>query len=93
MKKREIVTENIKTEFCVIGGGLAGICAAVAAARRGVKVVLIHDRPVLGGNSSSEIKMWVRGASIDFPEYREGGIIEEIAMRNAFYNPEMTYAG
>lgn len=93
MKKREIVTELIKTEFCVIGGGLAGICAAVAAARRGVKVVLIHDRPVLGGNSSSEIKMWVRGASIDFPEYREGGIIEEIAMRNAFYNPEMTYAG
>lgn len=85
-------TEIYKTDLCVIGGGLSGICAAVAAARNGLQVVLIHDRPVLGGNASSEVKMWVRGASTAFPFYREGGIIEEIAMLNTFYNPTMSYA-
>lgn len=84
-------SESIRTELCVIGGGMAGICAAVAAARRGVKVVLVHDRPVLGGNASSEIRMWIRGASLNFPLYREGGLVEEIAMRNLKYNPTMTY--
>ncbi len=44
-----------KADICVIGGGLAGMCAAIAAARRGSSVVLIHDRPVWGGNCSSEI--------------------------------------
>lgn len=88
MVKRE---KTINTDICVIGGGMAGICAAVSAARHGAKVVLIHDRPVLGGNASSEIRMWIRGASNRFPEYREGGIIEEIANRNILYNPHMTY--
>jgi glycine/D-amino acid oxidase-like deaminating enzyme len=41
---------------------MAGLCAAVAAARRGARVALVHDRPVLGGNASSEIRMWIRGA-------------------------------
>lgn len=49
--------------LCVVGGGLAGAFAAVAAARRGIKTVLIQDRPVLGGNCSSEIRMWIRGAT------------------------------
>ena len=53
--------ETQKYELCVIGGGTAGICAAVSAARRGVKIVLVHDRPVLGGNASSEVRMWRRG--------------------------------
>lgn len=82
----------INTEFCVIGGGLAGVCAAISAARRGVKVVLMQDRPVLGGNASSEIRMWIRGASVSFPEYREGGILEELAMDNIYYNPQMNYS-
>lgn len=87
------ITEKIiNTEFCVIGGGLAGVCAAISAARRGVKVVLIQDRPVLGGNASGEIRMWIRGASVSFPEYREGGILEELAMDNIFYNPRMNYS-
>ncbi|MCP3967353.1 MAG: FAD-dependent oxidoreductase [Lentisphaerae bacterium] len=50
-----------KVEFCVIGGGLSGMCAAIAAGRRGTKTLLMHDRPVLGGNASSEIRMWVCG--------------------------------
>ena len=50
----------IECDLCVIGGGLAGMCAAVSAAREGASVVLMHERPVLGGNASSEIRMWDR---------------------------------
>ena len=46
-------------DLCVVGGGLSGLCCALAAARHGIKVVLVQDRPVLGGNASSEIRMWV----------------------------------
>lgn len=45
-------TVAYKTDLCVVGGGLAGLCCAIAAARHGIKVVLVQDRPVLGGNSS-----------------------------------------
>jgi len=55
------VSENVKADFVVVGGGLPGTCAAVAAARRGLKVALVHDRPVLGGNGSSEIRVWSAG--------------------------------
>lgn len=44
----------VKGDITVIGGGLAGMCAAVGAARSGAHVLLVHDRPVLGGNASSE---------------------------------------
>lgn len=74
-----------KTDFCVVGGGLAGLCAAVAAARRGIKVALMHDRPVLGGNASSEVRMWISGAS--GKGYRETGLLEEIHLENNFRNP------
>lgn len=83
--------KQAECDLAVIGAGLAGISAAVAAARRGVKVCLIHDRPVLGGNASSEVRMWVCGASDRFPAYREGGILEEIALKNAHLNPDMNY--
>lgn len=55
------VAENVKADFVVVGGGLPGTCAAVAAARRGLKVVLVQDRPVLGGNASGEIRVWSAG--------------------------------
>jgi len=74
-----------KTEFCVVGGGLAGMCTAIAAARHGVKTVLMHDRPMLGGNASSEIRMWVCGAQ--GLNRRETGIIEEIQLENNYRNP------
>ena len=83
---------KIKTQLCVIGGGMSGICVAVAAARRGVKVVLIQDRNVLGGNASEEVRMWIRGAGYLFPEYREGGLIEELALDNIHYNPTMNFS-
>ncbi|MBO5219457.1 MAG: FAD-dependent oxidoreductase, partial [Clostridia bacterium] len=51
-----------EADICVIGAGAAGLYAAVAAARHGAKVALMHDRPVVGGNASSEIRMTMRGA-------------------------------
>lgn len=89
MKKE---TEQLYCDLCVIGGGMAGICAAVSAARLGLKVVLIHDRNVLGGNASSEIRMWIRGAGKCFPKYTEGGLLEELALDNMFYNPNLNYS-
>jgi len=55
------VEEQVQADFVVVGGGLPGTCAAVAAARRGLKTVLVQDRPVLGGNASSEIRVWCAG--------------------------------
>ncbi len=48
-------------DLIVCGGGLAGTCAAIAAARNGIKVALVQDRPVLGGNGSSEVRVWPEG--------------------------------
>ena len=50
---------NHKVDLCIVGGGMAGMCAAIAAARQGAKVALMQDRPILGGNASSEIRMWI----------------------------------
>lgn len=81
--------KTIKADFCVVGAGIAGICAAVAAARHGVKTVLMHERPVLGGNASSEIRMWVCGAQGE--DNRETGILEEIALENLYRNPNKNW--
>src|SRR5690554_7472601 len=79
-----------KVDFCVIGGGLAGMSAAIAAARHGIKVLLIQDRPVLGGNASSEIRMWICGAHGE--NNRETGIVEEIELENMYRNPNKSYS-
>lgn len=55
--------QTMRTQLAVIGGGPAGVCAAIAAARHGIQTMLVTDRPVLGGNSSSEIRVWTRGAT------------------------------
>ena len=80
---------RMETQFVVCGGGLSGICAAISAARRGVKVVLIQDRPVLGGNASSETRMGILGAHGD--DNKEAGILEELQLRNFYHNPLMRY--
>jgi hypothetical protein len=79
-----------QVDFCVVGGGMSGVCAAVAAARNGARVVLMQDRPVLGGNASSEIRMWVCGAH--GPNNRETGILEEIMLENFYRNPTANYS-
>ena len=76
--------------LCVVGGGIAGICTAIASAREGVKVVLMHERPVLGGNASSEIRMWICGAKGE--NNRETGILEEIMLENFYRNPTKSWA-
>jgi len=79
-----------RVDFCVVGGGLAGLCAAVAAARHGARVALMHDRPVLGGNASSEVRMWICGAKGE--HLRETGIVEEIMLENLYRNPAQNYS-
>ncbi|MBQ2277563.1 MAG: FAD-dependent oxidoreductase, partial [Clostridia bacterium] len=76
-------------DLCVVGGGLAGMCAAIAAARGGSKVVIMQDRPMFGGNASSEIRMWVCGS--DGENNRETGIIEEIQLESLYRNPDKIY--
>lgn len=71
---------NLNANVIVVGGGLAGVCAAIAAARQGATVILIQERPVLGGNSSSEIRVGPSGATGNgyHRDARETGIIEEL---------------
>ncbi len=92
MKREKIRKESY--EFVVVGGGMAGICAAVAAARHGVKTALIHARPVLGGNASSEIRMHICGADENGhkPLLTEGGVLHEILLKNKSRNPYFSYA-
>ena len=89
MITNEIPVHNLEYDFCVVGGGMAGICAAVAAARHGAKTVLVQDRPVLGGNASSEIRMWICGAG--GKDLKETGILEEIQLENIRFNPAVQY--
>lgn len=75
-------------DFVVIGAGLAGICAAVTAARQGAKTALVQDRPVLGGNASTEIRVPAVGATqCNFAYSRETGLIEELFLNNLQRNP------
>ncbi len=89
---RTLKQEEIITKLAVIGGGLSGVCSAITAARAGVKVTLIQDRPVLGGNASSEVRLWVLGATSHMGNNnrwaREGGVIDELLVENMFRNPE-----
>ncbi len=77
-------------DLCIIGGGLSGIAAALSAARRGVHVLLMQDRPMLGGNASSEIRMWVRGAK--GLHNRETGVVSELEEENIYRNPTLCYS-
>ncbi len=64
-------------DLVVVGGGIAGTCAAISAARNGMKVALVHERSMLGGNSSSEVKLFPENNSGHQPWIREGGIHDE----------------
>ncbi|MDH7480898.1 MAG: FAD-dependent oxidoreductase [Armatimonadota bacterium] len=83
-----------KVDFCVVGGGMAGICAAIAAARQGIKVAIMQDRPVFGGNSSSEIRVHICGADRHgkIPNMRETGILEELRLENLRRNPQRSFS-
>jgi hypothetical protein len=82
----------MERDLVVVGGGLAGVCCAITAAREGLDVVLVQDRPVLGGNASSEVRLWILGATSHMGNNnrwaREGGVIDELLVENLWRNPE-----
>ncbi|KAF5235606.1 hypothetical protein FAUST_6974 [Fusarium austroamericanum] len=92
VSSRDFQVRNLDADLCVCGGGFAGTIAAIAAARNDVKVILIQDRPVLGGNASSEVRLWILGATshmFNNNRYaREGGLVDEILLENLYRNPE-----
>ena len=86
--------KTLNFDVAVIGAGMAGISVAVSAARNGAKVVLVQDRPVLGGNASSEMRVTVNGVQSLKNKHkieRETGIVEELLIENWHYNPQASY--
>ncbi len=83
---------KIECDVLVAGGGLAGVSAAIAAARQGAKTVLVQNRSRLGGCSSSEIRVHPLGVNAEKTGFREGGILEELKLDNAVYNPDMSWS-
>jgi len=78
-------------DLVVIGGGMSGTCASLSASRLGLKVALIQDRPVLGGNNSSEIRVWLHGARNREPWPRVGDIVAELEHKvREHYGPKNT---
>lgn len=75
-------------DLVVCGGGLAGICAALSAARQGLRTCLVQDRPVLGGNASSEVRVTVHGSACFHAYAREGGILNELLTEERARNHE-----
>ena len=75
-------------DVIVVGGGMAGMCAAIAAARGGAKTAIVQNRSMFGGNASSEIRMHICGANCHSskPNMRETGILEEILLENKSRN-------
>lgn len=89
---RTALEERLNADLLVAGGGMAGVCCAITAARQGLHVILVQDRPVLGGNASSEVRLWMLGATSHMGNNnrwsREGGVIDEIMVENVWRNPE-----
>lgn len=73
-------------ELVIVGGGISGLCAAISAARHGVKVALVHNRAMLGGNSSSEVKLYPENSTTKHPWIKEAGILEEICNEDRAIN-------
>ncbi|MDP7290125.1 MAG: FAD-dependent oxidoreductase, partial [Phycisphaerae bacterium] len=68
-----------KFDLVVVGGGIAGTCSAISGARSGLKVALIQDRPVLGGNNSSETRVHLGGRTMLAPYPALGGVVRELS--------------
>lgn len=81
-------------DVVVIGGGMSGLCAAIASARQGAKTVLVQDRGVFGGNASSEMRMHISGASCHWGKKNasETGILMELQLENKYLNDGYNYS-
>jgi hypothetical protein len=84
--------EVISTDLAIVGAGMAGLCCAIEAARAGLQVTLVHDRPVPGGNASSEVRLWLLGATVHMGSNnrwaREGGVVNEVMLENLWRNQD-----
>lgn len=80
-------------QVVVVGGGLSGVCAAIASARGGARTAIIQNRPMFGGNASSEIRMHIVGANSHGakPNLAETGILLEILLENKRRNPYASF--
>lgn len=67
-----------KYDLVVVGGGIAGCCTAVSAARLGLKVALLQNRPMLGGNNSSEVRVGLSGLIFQNPYPELGHLMDEL---------------
>jgi hypothetical protein len=89
---RTLLQRTLLCDLVIVGGGLSGVCCAITAAREGLRVILVQDRPVLGGNASSEVRLWILGATSHMGNNnrwaREGGVIDELLVENLWRNPE-----
>ena len=88
--------EAIEKSFdvVVVGGGMSGLCAAIASAREGVKTAIVQDRSVFGGNASSEMRMHISGASCHWGKKNasETGILMELQLENKYLNDSYNYS-
>lgn len=84
---------RIEFDLVVCGGGLSGLCGAILAARQGLRVALVQDRPVLGGNASSEVRIHTHGAGTYWPWAVETGVLAEMIDEERFRNPEPVFEG
>ena len=80
-------------EVVVVGGGMAGVCAAIASARKGVRTAIVQNRSMFGGNASSEIRMHIVGANAHGSKKNLGetGILLEILLENKRRNPYASF--
>ena len=81
-------------DVVVIGGGMSGLCAAMASARQGAKTAIVQDRSVFGGNASSEMRMHISGASCHWgkKDAAETGILMELQLENKYLNDSYNYS-
>lgn len=76
-------------DLVVVGGGIAGMSAALGAARLGLKTALVQDRPVLGGNNSSEVRVWLGGDMNKAPWPAIGDLTREFAQEHRYHYGEL----
>ncbi|WP_390409165.1 FAD-dependent oxidoreductase [Lacticaseibacillus jixiensis] len=93
MSTKAFASKHYQATLVVVGGGMSGLLAALAASKQGVETLLIHNRPVLGGNASSEIRMHICGADhhAERPNVRETGLLEELLLKNKYVNSNNSF--
>ncbi|MEO6981900.1 MAG: FAD-dependent oxidoreductase, partial [Edaphobacter sp.] len=87
----EIIEQSY--DLIVVGGGISGLCAAISAARNGVHVALVHERSALGGNSSSEVRLYPEETCSFSTWIKEAGILEEMSVEERARNWEPAVEG